>query len=254
MSQELSVENSNSGIPPNYDTETRKIVYPGTHDETIEYAINQIISIGKEAIDARNGFFLALSGGSTPKKIYEKLTSSPYKEKLDWNRVHLFFGDERSCPPDDNESNYKMAMDAGFAKVGIPPSQIHRMVAEKDIEKNAEAYEALIRKRIPDEVFDLIMLGMGNDGHTASLFPGTTALTVLDKLVVANNVPQKATTRMSITYPLINKARNITFYCLGSGKKEILKKVFTDHDKRYPSSSVGTKHTPAFFLVDDQAK
>ena len=233
--------------------ERRMIALPGTHDETIDFCVKHLIYVGQLAIEQKGSFFVALSGGSTPKKIFEKLTSPKFRDSLAWSNVFLYWSDERSVGPDDPDSNYKMAMDSGFSKLHIPKEQIFRMKAESNIEKHAKEYQELIQKKLQNKGFDLIMLGMGDDGHTASLFPKTEALSITDRWVVANKVPQKSTTRMTFTYPLINKAENIVFYVMGSKKSQQIYNVLTDKNHTYPSSKVGTKEHNATFILDEEA-
>jgi 6-phosphogluconolactonase len=161
---------------------------------------------------------VALSGGSTPKALYETLARSPFRDRVDWSRLELFFSDERSVPPDDPESNYGLA--ARTLLTAVNPAAVHRMVAERG---DAEGYERLVRERVARRrgavpVFDLIFLGMGEDGHTASLFPGTRALEEHERLVVVNDVPQKKTQRMTFTYPLINAADRVWALIAGADK------------------------------------
>lgn len=165
---------------------------------------------------------IALSGGSTPKKMHEMLAR---KERIDWSNVHVFWGDERTVPPDHPDSNYRMAKETLLDLIGIPDSNIHRMKGEIDPEDAALQYEAEIRsvfRLVEGEIprFDVILLGMGADGHTASLFPGTDALTETDRLVVANHVPQLQTTRLTLTYPVLNNARLVIFLVAGNDKAE----------------------------------
>ena len=164
---------------------------------------------------------IALSGGSTPKRLYEALAGAPLREHAAWERVELFFGDERAVPPGDPESNYGMADRALLSKV---PSRAHRMAAERG---EAAEYEATVRARVTKRRgalprFDLVLLGLGEDGHTASLFPGTPALAERERLVVMNEVPQKNTARMTFTYPLINAAARVWILVAGADKRDIL--------------------------------
>lgn len=235
-----------------YD-DRRFIALPGDHDATIDFAVKHFINTAQQAIESKGSFFVALSGGSTPKKIFEKLALPENRAAADWTKTFLFWGDERAVAPDDKDSNYKMAMDSGFAKLPIPKSQIFRMKAEKDIEKHAAEYEDILKKHLHGKGLDLVMLGMGDDGHTASLFPKTKALTVTDRWVVANEVPQKSCFRMTFTYPFINKAENIVFYIMGKDKSERVYQVLTDKNHTYPSSGIGTKEHPATFLLDQEA-
>ncbi|MBS0585867.1 MAG: 6-phosphogluconolactonase [Verrucomicrobia bacterium] len=227
----------------------RGIALFNSEEEAIVFSVEHWIKLAKKAIDTKGAFFVALSGGSTPKQIFSKFTP----DMLDWSRVFLFWSDERNAPPTDKESNYKMALDAGFGKLPIPKEQIFRMHAEDHIEENAKAYEKTISKILQGRPFDLIMLGMGDDGHTASLFPDTEALLIEDRLVVANYVPSKETTRMTFTFPLINKALHTVFYVLGKSKAEAVLEVFSDKRGKYPASHVGTPSHPSLWILDKEA-
>lgn len=201
------------------------IVHPGDHAATVEYCVNQFFDFAHEAIKERGAFFAALSGGSTPKAIFEQLAKPANASRLDWSKVWLFWSDERAVPPHDAESNYAMAMDS-LGALPIPKEQIVRMEAETEIEEHAAVYEKRLQELVPECRFDLVMLGMGPDAHTASLFPGTDALSEEERLVVANFIPQLETWRMTFTYPLINRARHVSIYLLGEGKREVMKRVW----------------------------
>ncbi len=228
----------------------RKVIIPGDEKETIDFAAEHFINCAKSAIKLHGAFFVALSGGSTPKKIYEKLTAN-YKKAIDWENVFLFWSDERSVSETDPESNYKMAMDSGFSKLKINPSHIFRMHGEGDIIAHASEYESIIKNTLNGRHFDLIMLGVGEDGHTASLFPDTKGLNDTNRLVIANEVLQKKTWRMTFTFQLINSAHNITFYALGKNKQPILKEVL--FNENLPASKVGTPLVPALWILDKEA-
>ncbi len=233
--------------------ERRTLIVPGDHEETLRYCVNHWIETANQAIAKRGFFAVALSGGSTPKLIYKRLSSPENSSKVDWSKVILFWSDERSVPPDSGDSNYHMALEeGGLAKLPIPKENIHRMVAEEDIEENARAYEALVAAKQP---LDLVMLGVGEDGHTASLFPHTKALGSQNRLVVANHVPQKQTWRMSFTYECINAASQICLYVLGPGKADILVRVLTSRYEptAYPSQGVGTATHKALWIADSEA-
>ena len=163
----------------------------------------------REAIDARGRFTVALSGGSTPKLMHKEIVTQ-YADKIDWRHVYVFWGDERNVPPDHDDSNYLMAKETLLDHILIPSDNVHRIRAEKDAVQAANEYDATLRRffakasKIP--VLDLIWLGLGDDGHTASLFPHTKALDVNDQLVVANYVPKLNVHRITFTVPLINAA------------------------------------------------
>ncbi len=219
--------------------------------QAIEFASRQFLHLAKDAIAARGVFTVALSGGHTPKAVFEDLLL--HSDAINWAHVKLFWSDERAVPPDAEESNYHMAMTAAFSKLPIPPENIHRMYAERDIDQEAIQYEALIKANM--EAFDLVMLGMGDDGHTASLFPHTKALNITDRLVAANFVPEKNTWRMTLTYEGIHRARNIVFYVLGDSKSAMVKHVLTDplDIRTYPAQGVGRTSLKALWLLDQPA-
>lgn len=229
-----------------------RLIIPGKYEETLRYAVEHFVTLCRDAISDHGAFYVALSGGSTPKAIYELLCQGEFKDEIEWEKVHLFWSDERSVPPDHPESNFKMAMKAGFAKVDIPPAHIHRMIAETDIEKNALAYEKTIRKVVGERTFDLVMLGMGEDGHTASLFPHTGALKIRGRLAAPNFIPEKNTWRMTLTFDAINAASHIVFYVMGNSKKERLSVVFST-PLTLPCQKVGTIDNPALWIVDEMA-
>jgi len=231
--------------------ERRTLAVPGDEKATLTYSAEHWIFLAKKAIEQKGSFFAALSGGSTPKAIYTLLATT-YSSQIDWTKVHLFWSDERCVPPTDPENNYYMAMEAGIKALSIPASHIHRMHAEKDIEKHATLYEAEIRKTLGSSSFDLIMLGMGEDGHTASLFPSTEALKVADKLIVANTVPSKKCTRMTMTFPCINSAQNIVIYVIGAAKASMLKRALSKGEE-LPVQRVGTKKHKALWIADESA-
>lgn len=227
----------------------RFLVIPGDKESTFHYCAAQFISLAKEACADHGAFYVALSGGSTPKAIYELLASDLYNTQVEWRRVHLFFGDERSVPKEHPDSNYKMALDTGFAK-NVPQEQIYRMVAEEEIEKNALQYEKKIKEVLGNKPFDLVMLGVGEDGHTASLFPDTAALTIENQLVAANQTSKGS--RMTLTYPCINSARHKIFYALGKSKQAILSEVLKEKAP-YPATKIGTAADPALWIADTDA-
>ncbi|MBI2743204.1 MAG: 6-phosphogluconolactonase [Chlamydiales bacterium] len=235
--------------------EKRELVVPGNYAETLQFCVQHWIKVAQTSIEERGSFAVALSGGSTPKAIYESLALPENAKKIDWSKVYLFWSDERTVGPDHPESNYHMAMQAGFAKLPIPQDQIFRMQAEKSLEMEAERYEKIIGDQLQDRPFDLIMLGMGDDGHTASLFPHTAGLQVRDRLVIANEIPQKQCWRMTMTFACINQALHNAIYVLGSSKKEMLAEVLSSNKdvERLPSQGVGTKEHPAIWIADSAA-
>src|ERR1041384_1759422 len=165
---------------------------------------------------------VALAGGSTPKGLYELLASPKFSKRIQWNKLYFFFGDERCVPPDNPESNYKMACDALLSRVPVAESNIFRFKGEIDPKAAAESYENEIDARFgPDSRFDLVLLGMGADGHTASLFPGSAALRVRSKKAVAIRPRHLKTWRLTMTLPVFNSARNVIFLVAGKEKDHI---------------------------------
>ncbi len=209
---------------------TRKI-FPDTHPLFLAMA-QELRSLVREHRGERP-FSIALAGGSTPQRFYEQLVRPPFKEQILWKQVAFYFGDERCVPPDHEDSNYRMAHQALFAHV--PEAQVFRMEAESpDLGASAAAYEALLRQHlIRDQdrapVFDLVLLGIGNDGHTASLFPQTTALQEQEHWVIANEVPQLNTRRMTLTYPVLNAAQRVWILATGIGKRHIIADCLRSH-------------------------
>lgn len=181
------------------------------------------IDDARSAIEQRGAFYVALAGGTTPKDAYELLWRPPRSERVDWPRVHVFFSDERCVPPTSDESNYKMAADALLSKVSIPQENVHRIRGEEDPDKAAAAYAALLVKFLGDPPrFDLIMLGMGADGHTASLFPGIDPHTDEERLVRAPYVEKVGSRRITFTPVVINNARHVLIATAGLAKAPAL--------------------------------
>jgi 6-phosphogluconolactonase len=236
-----------------YD-DRRDFIVAGNKDETIAFCVQQLIELANHAIKENGKFFIAVSGGSTPNAIYKELATNA-QDKVDWKKVYLFWSDERSVPPSHPDSNYTNAMEAGLKDLPIPKEQIFRMVGEGDIEANARNYEELIKKHVPHETFDVVMLGMGEDGHTASLFPKTHGLHADKRQVIGNYVPRLDTWRMSLTYDAINHARFRLIYVIGKNKAEMVKNIFTHHysPDELPIQRVGTPSHKAIWIFDKEA-
>ncbi|MGL4883459.1 MAG: 6-phosphogluconolactonase [Waterburya sp.] len=203
----------------------------------VERSQEIILSRLQTAIESRDRFTIALSGGSTPKPIYEALAT----QSLPWEKIHIFWGDERYVPATHPDSNQLMARQAWLDKISIPDSNIHPLnTTAGDPIQDAQLHEAELQQFFqtqPGEipVFDLILLGMGDDGHTASLFPHTEALTVRDRLITVGNKDSQP--RLTFTVPLINHARCVMFVVAGASKRPALKEIFaTEADEmNYPS-------------------
>lgn len=235
--------------------ETSNAVIAASRQEAVHFSAEQFIALAQKAIKERGTFYVALSGGTTPFEIY-RLLAAEYRDTIDWSKVIAFWSDERAVPPVDKDSNYRMSMEAGIGSLPIPPENMFRMVGEGDIEANGQAYDELIQKHVPDARFDLMMLGMGDDGHTASLFPKTHGLhTKSERLAIANYVPQKSTWRLSLTFTCINQARQITVYVLGGSKARMVKQALLGprNPDEIPIQSVGTPSNKALWVLDSEA-
>ena len=174
----------------------------------------------------RDPFTVALSGGSTPHRTYEMLAEGPFRDRIPWDRVHVLWGDERCVPPDHADSNYRMTSEALLEKVPIPPGNVHRIEGEPEPERAAVRYEAVLKALLgPGSRLDLVLLGMGTDGHTASLFPGTAALQEDERSAVAVYVQKLESWRVTLTLPTLNAARNVIFLVSGSGKAPVLARI-----------------------------
>lgn len=221
-------------------------------------AADEFINCAKSSIAARGRFTVALSGGSTPRGIYGLVADDQKdaEKKIPWEKVFVFFGDERHVPPTDAESNYRMANESLFSRVPIPEQNIFRVAAELDANVAAQQYEEqLVRffQLAPNKWprFDLIMLGLGPDGHTASLFPASPALKENQRKVVANWVEKFNSYRITFTFPVINHAAEVMFAVLGSDKAEVLKDVLTNLDKNlYPSQRVQPENGRLLWVTD----
>lgn len=196
-------------------------------------AAEKVVSVAADAIAARGRFTWALSGGSTPKKLYALLASVPFVGRIEWDRVHFFWGDERCVPPEHPDSNYRMAKDALLSAVHPPSGNVHRMPGEAEPETGAAAYEATLRRVFFDTFgtkgdvprFDLVLLGMGPDGHTASLFPGAPTLGETRRWVVPTHVQQTIPDRLTMTLPVLNGAAHVAFLVAGADKAERVRDV-----------------------------
>jgi len=233
----------------------RDIAIPGDRQETLRFCIEHFIETAGKAIEEHGSFSVALSGGSTPKAIFQGLADKAKRDRIDWSKALIFWSDERCVPPDSRDSNYRMAMEAGFVSLPIPTERIFRLKGEADPEEYAKRYEEIIKEQLKGRGFDLVMLGMGEDGHTASLFPRTHGLHAPGRLVIANYVPQKECWRLSFTFDCINAAENIAIYVLGENKAEMVHKVFHspfDPDN-LPIQRIGSSARKALWILDSAA-
>lgn len=231
----------------------------GVH-EVSRIAAAEFVLLSQNAIAAKKRFTVALSGGSTPKKLYSILAAE-YRDQVDWDAVHFFWGDERHVPPDNQESNFRMANETLLLPLRIPESQIHRIKGEnEDAQFAAQEYEEQLRKffEITSDdppVFDLILLGMGPDGHTASLFPGTRVLQEGKKFVAANWVGKFYTYRITFTVPVINHSERVLFLVCGEDKAPALKGVLEGpyEPEQLPAQLVHPGNGKLKWLIDSTA-
>lgn len=210
-------------------------------------AAQYLVEMTGEAVAARGQARIAISGGSTPKAAFQLLAdpNQPWEGRMPWDKLDLYWVDERTVGPDDPDSNFRMTREALLDHVPLPPNRVHRMEGELDPHEAASRYESELRNSFRLEGaesprFDLIALGMGDDGHTASLFPHTEALHEMSRLVVANEVPQKDTWRITLTWPVINHASSVFFLIAGADKAALVHEVFTGarDPERLPSQLI----------------
>ena len=225
--------------------------------ELNEALIAYVIEIANTAIATKGRFDFVLTGGNSPKELYQQL-STTYKDKIDWSKVYFFFGDERTVPPDHKDYNGLMAKENLFNNLATPESHIFYMDTTLAPEDAANAYKKALDKHFNGEkiVFDLILLGMGDDAHTASIFPGTDLVYNQEETVAAVWVEKLNTFRISLTAPLINKAENIAFITFGENKAAALKHVIGDEEKNYnlyPAQLINPINGNLDWFVDDMA-
>ncbi|MBZ5491520.1 MAG: 6-phosphogluconolactonase [Acidobacteriia bacterium] len=208
------------------------------------------------AVQERGRFSVALSGGNTPRAVYSLLASE--HKQLPWDHIHIFFGDERHVPPDHPDSNFRMASESLLSKVPIPEKNVHRIHAELDAEAAAAEYEHQLINFFhlgnhdwPG--FDLIFLGIGEDGHTASLFPGSKALSKASRRVTANWVEKFKTFRITLTFPVLNNAAEVVFLVSGAGKAQILSQVLRPGTSEFPAQSIHPENGRLLWLIDQDA-
>jgi 6-phosphogluconolactonase len=181
-------------------------------------AAERIVAAAESAIEFRDSFSIVLSGGSTPKALYTLLATEEVRTSIDWTKVHVFFGDERCVPPDHAESNYRMAREALLAKVPVPGDNVYRIRGEADPAEAAQDYDDTLREYFADTGPDVALLGMGDDGHTASLFPRTEALQETRRRCVANFVPKLNKWRLTLTAPFLNRSKQVLILVVGAAK------------------------------------
>lgn len=222
----------------------------GTQEDLARAAAELFALKSSEAVAQRGVATIALSGGSTPKLLYQRLAdpNGPFREQVPWSRIHFFWSDERHVSPDHAESNFRMANEALLAHVPVLKENVHRIMSENpNAAEVAEQYEEVVPQR-----FDLILLGLGTDGHTASIFPGSEVLHETKRLVAAPWVEKLKSYRITMTLPLINNAASVVFLVGGAEKAEIVKEVLQG-PKRYPAQEVGPINGELILMLDQEA-
>ncbi len=215
------------------------------------------VTLSKPAIAEQGRFIVALSGGSTPKALYQLLAREPYASQIEWAHVHIFWGDERCVPPDHPDSNYRMTREALLQYVPLLTENIHSLHGDIDPAQASAEYEQQLRMFFGNglPVFDLILLGMGDDGHTASLFPGTAAIHEQNRWVIGHYIEKLESWRLTLTPPVINAAENIAFLVAGKSKAERLREVLKGPflPDVLPSQMIKPTNGYLFWMVDEEA-
>lgn len=231
---------------------TRIHTHP-TKEDLDEAAAREVAQILSGAQGERGIASIALAGGSSPKAVYHLLAEPPLSEQVDWKKVEVFFGDERCVPADAPDSNFLMAHETLLARVCPPTEHVHAVQGELPPETAAAQYEEEIREVLGESPrFDLVLLGMGADGHTASLFPSTPDLDGGGRLVIATESPKPPTNRITLTLPAINNARHVLFLVSGEEKSDALARVW-DGEEALPASHVQPREGELVWHVDEEA-
>lgn len=232
----------------------RDVLIYGGLAELSKNAANFFLELSLKEVSSKGVFTAALSGGHTPLALYNALSSGYYKKSVPWKNVHLFWGDERCVKPDNPQSNYGAAYNALISKVPIPAENIHRMHGEADPAEATREYDGELKRFFGGAapVFDLVLLGLGADGHTLSIFPSSKAVREKDRLVVENYVEKLGQFRLTMTIPLVNNASNIVFLVSGEDKASVLKEVL-EGEGRYPAEMIRPVNGRLVWMVDKQA-
>lgn len=220
-------------------------------------AAEHFVERSNEAVAQRGLFTVALSGGSTPKVLFGLLADpkEPFRDQIPWSRIHFFWSDERHVPPDHPESNYRMANEVLLSRVPITQSNVHRVPSENpDAADAAAEYERTVVEITGQSLpqLDLILLGLGNDGHTASIFPGSDVLHETERLVAAPWVEKLQTYRITMTLPLLNNGASVVFLVSGSEKAKIVKEIF-EGPEQYPAQAVKPTNGELVWMLDEDA-
>lgn len=225
------------------------IVFP-----TAQQAVEKIAQEFKAYSEQNRPVHISLSGGSTPKLLFKTLAQAPYATEIQWQNLHFWWGDDRMVPPQDPESNYGEVQKLLFDHINIPAENIHRIRGEENVEQELARFSQELTACVPDLAFDWIILGMGNDGHTASLFPHQTNFDDPNIAVIAKH-PETGQTRISKTAKLLEKAKRITYLVTGAAKAEILKEIQDNpaESLSYPAARIQSKNGVTEWYLDSDA-
>lgn len=235
---------------------TPNIEVQPTPEQVAQAAAEKVVERCRLALEEKETFTLCLAGGSTPKAMYQLLAGDDYRKRIEWARVEIFFGDERTVPPDHADSNYKMAREALLDHVPIPGDNVYRMKGELDPEQAATEYGQMLKEKFGDNAgLDLLLIGMGDDAHTLSLFPGTTALSEEKHRCVANHVPKLDTWRITLTAPFANRSEQVLALITGEKKAKPLQTALEgDRDPQtYPIQLIQPDEGRFTLLLDAAA-
>ncbi len=229
-----------------------------TPEQVAEAAAERFVECASSSISKHESFTVALAGGTTPQHTYELLAGDEFRNRVAWSRVHLFFGDERMVSPDSGESNYRMVNESLISRVAIPQNNVHRMIGEAAADESARSYEAELKSffgAVDWPRFDLVLLGLGEDGHTGSLFPGKDALKEDKRWVVATRQPQTGQERITLALPVFNNARLVMFMVTGKEKAAILARVLArvSTAEELPAQKIRPANGALDWLIDQAA-
>ena len=217
-------------------------------------AAEHFVQASRNAVAQKGFFTVALSGGSTPKALYELLAdpNESFRDQIPWPKIHFYWSDERHVPPDHADSNYRLANEAMLSRVQVSRGNVHRIISENPAADAARDYENTIKEIGEDPRLDLILLGLGTDGHTASIFPGSEVLNETERLVAAPWVEKLNTFRITMTLPLLNNGASVVFLVSGAEKAQIVKEVLEGPEK-YPAQAVKPHNGELIWMLDEDA-
>lgn len=227
--------------------------------EAAEAAARELVAAFSDALADHGRFRVAFSGGSTPRLLFDRLAGAAFRPLVDWARARIFFVDERCVPSEDERSNYRLAKEHLFDPLHVPPENVFRMRGEEEPQRAAEEYEALLQREFPSADpaprFDFILLGLGPDGHTASLFPETRAVEETRRWVAANHVPKLGEWRLTLTLPVLNAGRRVVFLVVGEEKRSAVSRVLRAEQpsSSLPASLVRPDRGSLIWIVDEAA-